>query len=458
MIPSPFDRSKIPHKPGVYIYKDRDGEILYVGKAIDLFSRVSSYFQENQIYPKTKALVEKIADVETIVVESELEALILEANLIKKFLPPYNIKLTDDKDYLYILITKETFPKVITGRKADLKTAKEFFGPFPSARVVRDTLKKLRRVFPWCSNPPKLGGRVQGLGFRSGRSGFLENGTLLDNDHKSSEVLAKTGQRPCFYRHLGLCPGACTGEITAKDYQKILTRFAKFMQGKKEDVIADLEAEMAECVKKLEFEQAAYIKKTIIGIHYILQQNKVSVYLENPNFVEDQNQRSLEQLQRALRLTKLPERIECFDISNIQGTEATGSMVVLTNGEIDKSQYRKFKIHITGKPNDVGMHKEMMQRRLGHPEWPFPDLMIIDGGRGQVRGAKEELEKKGVDIPIFGLAKRLEWLYHPEEEIIKLPTSSLAIRLLQKIRDEAHRFAITYHRKLRNKKGLGYSV
>lgn len=421
MISSPFDRSKIPHKPGVYIYKDVNGKILYVGKAIDLFSRVSSYFQENQIYPKTKALVEKIADVETIIVESELEALILEANLIKKFLPPYNVKLTDDKDYLYILITKEPYPKVITGRKADLKTAKEFFGPFPSSRVVRDTLKKIRRVFPWCANPPK----------------------------SSSSKL-----KPCFYRHLGLCPGPCSGEVNAQEYNKILNRFSKFMQGKKEDLIADLEMEMAEKVKTLKFEDAAHIKKTIEGIRYILQQNKTSLYLENPNFIEDQNQKGLAQLQIALHLKNMPERIECFDISNIQGTEATGSMVVLTHGDIDKSQYRKFKIQITGKPNDVGMHKEMMRRRLGHPEWPFPDLMIIDGGRGQVRGVKAELDKKGIDIPIYGLAKRLEWLYHPDEEIVKLSKSSLAIRLLQKIRDEAHRFAITYHRKLRTAKGM----
>jgi excinuclease ABC subunit C len=150
-------------------------------------------------------------------------------------------------------------------------------------------------------------------------------------------------------------------------------------------------------------------------------------------------------------LPTLPERIECYDISNIQGENATGSMVVLTNGEIDKSQYRKFKIKITGKPNDYAMHQEMMQRRLTHDEWPLPDLFIIDGGRGQVRASFAELEKKGLQIPMYGIAKRMEWLYPPNGEVVKIAKSRLSLRLLQKIRDEAHRFAITYHRKLRQK-------
>ncbi len=413
MLPSSFDRSKIPHKPGVYIYKDETGKILYVGKAIDLYHRVASYFNDRQVSPKTAVLVSKIADLETIIVESELEALILEANLIKKYLPPYNIKLTDDKDYLYLIITKEEYPRILTARKMDLKTAAKYFGPFPSSGVLRDTLKKLRRLFPWCSNP--------------------------------------YGKRACFYYHLGLCPGACVGAITPADYKKIINRFAKFMEGKKDELVDELTQEMEEASVSLQFERAAAIKKTIAGIGYITQPNKTKMYLENPNFLEDQNQLSLHELQQKLNLPTLPERIECFDISNIQGQQAVGSMVVLTHGDIDKSQYRKFKMKLTGKPNDVGMHKEMMTRRLGHPEWPFPDLMIIDGGRGQVRGAQEVLAAKGVSIPVFGLAKRLEWLYTPGEEIIKLPQRSLALRLLQKIRDEAHRFAITYHRTLRNR-------
>lgn len=418
MISAPFDRSQIPHKPGIYQFYDRRGKLLYVGKAIDLFSRVSSYFAGHQNSFKTAKLVEEIADIETIVVESELEALVLEANLIKKFLPPYNIKLTDDKDYLYIKITDEEFPKVVTARKAELSDAKKYFGPFPSSRTVRETLKRLRRIFPWCTNPPKKPG--------------LKN------------------LRPCFYYHLKLCPGACMGAISPKDYQLNIRNLSLFLEGKKDMLFESLENEMAAYAKHQEFEQAQNIKKTLAGLQYLVQPNRTSAYLENPNFLEDERLVALNQLQKDLNLPKLPERIECYDISNTQGNEATGSLVVMTNGEIDKKWYRKFKIQITGRPNDVGMHKEMMRRRLNHPEWPLPDLFIIDGGRGQVRGSHEELVKKGWgNIPIFGLAKQFEWLYPPEGEIVKISKRSLSLRLLQKLRDEAHRFAITYHRKLR---------
>lgn len=416
MIPAFVNKDKIPHKPGIYMYKDNTGRVIYVGKAIDLYNRVSSYFSGAH-NTKTMQLVSNIADLETIIVESELEALILEANLIKKFLPHYNIRLTDDKDYLYIAVTKEDFPQVITARKKDLRPIKHYFGPFPSSKTVKSTLKQLRRVFPWCSNPS--GPRNKGL-------------------------------RPCFYYHLKLCPGACVGAITKEDYRKIVNRFVKFMEGKKEELLDELQKEMEERSKNLEFEEAAKVKRIISGITYMLQPNRVSSYLENPNFLEDENKIGIEELKRVLNLSELPERIEGYDISNFQGQEATGSMVVLTNGEIDKSQYRRFKIKITGKPNDYGMHEEMMGRRLRN-SWPLPQLFIIDGGRGQVRAAQKKLLEKGINTPVFGLAKRMEWLYPPEGEIIKLPKRSLSLRLLQKLRDESHRFAVSYHRKLRNK-------
>lgn len=411
MIPAFLNKEKLPHNSGVYQFLDSQGKVLYVGKAIDLYHRVASYFNQN-VSGKTAVLVSQISAVETIIVESELEALILEANLIKKYLPPFNVRLMDDKDYLYIGITKEDFPKVVTIRKQDLKKVRKFFGPFPSSRTVRDTLKKLRRVFPWCS----------GSRWKKGA---------------------------CFCYHLGLCPGACVGLITKQDYHKIINRFTKFLEGKKEEVVKELFEEMQTASDKQNFEEAAGIKKIIEGINYLTQTNRAQSYLENPNFLEEESKLALEQLQQDLNLEKLPERIEGYDISNIQGKDATGSMVVVTSGDIDKSQYRKFKIHISGKPNDVGMHKEMMVRRLRN-DWPLPDLIIIDGGRGQVRGAKEQLENRKLSIPIFGLAKRMEWLYPPEGEIIKLPKKSLSLKLLQKLRDESHRFAISYHRKLRD--------
>ncbi len=409
MIPSFIDRDKIPHKPGVYVYKNKKTQVIYVGKAIDLYHRVASYFSKSDRGVKTAALVTQIAALETIIVQSELEALILEANLIKKYLPEFNVRLTDDKDYLYIKITKEEFPKVITARKHELEGSLKYFGPFPSSRTVRDTLKVLRRVFPWCN-----GGK----------------------------------RRACFYYHLGLCPGVCVGIISKVPYRKKITRLSKLLEGKKDQLVGELTKGMEKASKQQDFEEAGRIKKTLEGIAYLTQPNRTKSYLENPNFLENQRILALEELQKALKLKDIPHRIEGYDISNIQGQEATGSMVVLTEGEIDKSQYRKFKIHPPAgglvRPNDVGMHKEMMQRRLKHSEWTTADLMIIDGGLGQVRAVDS-------GIPIFGLSKRMEWLYKPDGTIIKLPKSSLALRLVQQLRDEAHRFAITYHRKLHQK-------
>jgi excinuclease ABC subunit C len=203
--------------------------------------------------------------------------------------------------------------------------------------------------------------------------------------------------------------------------------------------------------QKLEYEKAQVIKKTIEGLEYLNQSTSIQAYLENPNFLEEQNKLSLLNLQHDLNLTKKPTRIECFDISNLQGKFATGSLVVLTNGETDKKWYRKFKIKREGKPNDTAMMKEVIRRRLGHQEWPKPDLILVDGGKGQVGAAKEAEKEQGLNIPIFGLAKKEEWLYGPKEQIIKLPKSSLSLRLLQKVRDEAHRFALSYHHHLRKK-------
>ncbi len=459
MIPKFIQSSQIPHKPGIYIYQDEKGEILYVGKAIDLYHRVASYFSGSVNSFKTKAMVERISGVETIIVESELEALILEANLIKKYLPPYNIRLTDDKDYLYIAITKEDFPRVITARKKEKIALKEYFGPFPSSTTVKNTLKQLRRIFPWCSSPVKS--------------------SLVSSLSSTSNEKRTTRFRPCFYYHLKLCPGACVGEISKEDYNKIINRFSKFMSGKKEELLSELTKEMEEKSQKQEYEEAQRIKKIITGIEYLTQSNRTSEYLANPNFLEEEKVSTLEALQKDLNLIDLPERIECYDISNISGKQSTGSLVVLTNGEIDKSQYRRFKIIITGKPNDYAMHAEMMRRRLKHKEWPLPQLFLIDGGRGQVRAVQgailehaqshpelvsgsdeilNQVQNDTTKIPIYGIAKRFEWLYPPEGEVVKLPKRSLSIRLLQKIRDEAHRFAITYHRKLRSKAFLPNGV
>ncbi len=241
MISSFLKKFNIPHSPGVYIFKNVAGKILYVGKALDLYHRISSYFSNSISHPgdmilKTKTLVKNISGIETIVVASEIEALILEANLIKKYLPPYNIKLTDDKDYLYIKVTKEAFPKIITARKNDLNDAKIYFGPFPSARIVKDTLKKLRHIFPWCSNPPKA--------------------SFLDSYYTATGggTIAKTRIHQCFYYHLHLCPGPCAGKISKKDYAKIIRRFIKFMEGKTGQLQREFNKEMKQHSNNMEFE------------------------------------------------------------------------------------------------------------------------------------------------------------------------------------------------------------
>lgn len=422
MIPNCLKKEGIPHKPGVYIYKDKAGSILYVGKAIDLYHRVASYFCRNQPDPKTRNLVENISSLETIVVTSELEALLLEANLIKKYLPSYNIRLTDDKDYLYIKITKEDFPKVVVARKKELGDAKEFFGPFPSSNTVRTTLKRIRRIFPWCTTPYGIHGR------------------------------------PCFYFHLKLCHGVCAGKIDRKGYNKIINRLIRFLRGEKENLLAELTKEMEQYSKDLRFEEAAALKRTIDGLLYITQENRTSSYLQNPNFLEDQNKLAVLQVKNDLNLSQSPQRIECFDISNLGGKLAVGSLVVLTDGDTDKKWYRKFKINPPSggseKSNDTAMMAEVLRRRIMHDEWPKPDLILVDGGKGQLNAAGAEMSMAGWTVPVFGLAKRMEWLYGADGSIIKLSRSSLSLRLLQKIRDEAHRFAISYHKKLREKQFL----
>lgn len=427
MLPKFIQKSQIPNLPGVYLYKDSQGEVIYCGKAINLFRRVSSYFNRSN-GARIADLVSNIAGIEIIVVDSELEALILEANLIKKYKPKFNIRLVDDKEYLYIKITKEDFPKVLTARRNQLAASKEYFGPFPSSMVVKETLKKLRRVFCWCSNPPVT------------LSGYERY---------------KYPDRPCFYYHLNLCSGACAGVVTPVAYRRQIGNFIRFLSGQGGALVDDLEKKMKAAALVEDFEKAKLYKKMIEGIGYLRASTNVSNYLSNPNFIEDVREQGLQDLARSLKLNNLPRRIECYDISNISGHQAVGSMVVLTDGEIDKSSYRKFKIHLEGKPNDFAMHQEMMRRRLNHPEWGWPDVIIIDGGRGQVRAAIAALDQKGISIPIWGIAKRREWLYPPEGPEIKLRKSSLGLRLIQKIRDESHRFAITYHRKLRSKAFLG---
>ncbi len=405
----------LPDSAGVYLFKNKNDKVLYVGKAINLKSRVSSYFAKNVVSGKVYLLSREVDFIDHIKVASEIEALLLEANLIKKYQPFYNQQLKDDKDYLYIIITNEDYPRVTTGRKRDLHRAKVYFGPFPSANAARGTLKTVRRVFP----------------FRTS---------------------CKPNTRACLAAHLGLCPGVCAGTTSKGEYQKILRKLISFLKGNTGEIVGDLEKDMRLAAKNLEFEQAASIRAKIEAISKTTRPiETVERYLEGPQILESYYEKQIEDLRVALNLPKKLERIECYDISNFSGTNATGSMVVLSNGQISKDDYRRFKIKTVKGPNDFASMREVLSRRF-HNDWPHPDLLIVDGGRGQLGVAHEVLAELKLDIPHIGLAKKLEEIYQPGVKLtLRLPKSSPALQLVQRIRDESHRFAITYHRYLRSK-------
>lgn len=487
-----FKRSeylKLPTKAGVYVYLDRNGTVLYVGKAKDLKSRVSSYFQKGaNLGAKTSVLVSQIVKINITVVESELEALLLEAFYIKKYNPKYNIKLTDSKSYLRIRITiKDIYPKVLLSRREDDKESL-YFGPYPSSGALKLVLKTMRRIFPFVSAP----------------------------NHP---------KRICLYNHIGLCPCPPINDSPElrKEYRKNIKGIIRMLEGESQKIMKELEKERDKASKNEEYERALIMQKRINAMSLITTPfHKPFEYDVNPNLRDDKRQEELDALKEILNkhglgVEKL-ERIECYDISNTQGTHSVGSMVVFKNGEKESSQYRKFRIRRDWeKPmskaekasleaqtkvpkhlaNDFAMMKEVLKRRLNHDEWETPDLMIIDGGKGQVSSAMTALAECGMVIPLIGLAKREETIIVPKLEgtggasssidsdtpsvntyqellnlrfagtkeeknktivvneehftEISLPKSSPPLFLIQRLRNEAHRFAITYHRKLRSK-------
>ncbi len=402
----------LPITSGVYIYKNIDGEIIYVGKAVNLRQRTQSYFRKNTQNFKTDLLVKNIADVDIIQTASEAEALILEASLIKKHQPVYNIELKDDKSYPYIQITKEEFPLVQLVR---LNTRKEkvpadFFGPYVNPSLIREALSIIRKIFPFRTCVP-----------------FAD--------------------KICLDYHIGLCPAPCEKKITAEEYKRNIRSVRLILEGKKDDLYRWLREEMERCAKEKYFEQAAKIRDQIRAIGALYSGTKdINYYKE------------AEQIQRALGLPKAPERIECFDISNIMGNQSVGSMVSFLNGKPDKSNYRRFKIKTVTGIDDFQMMAEVVFRRysrLQREARMYPDLILIDGGKGQLGAAVEALQKLSVVIPIASLAKREEEVFVPgKRNSIVLAKESLGLQLLQRVRDEAHRFAVSYHRTLRSKNSL----
>ncbi|MFH1833159.1 MAG: UvrB/UvrC motif-containing protein [Candidatus Levyibacteriota bacterium] len=394
-----------------------------MGKARNLKKRVSSYFVNRTVIgERTRKLIKLIKKIQYIKARNELEALLLEAKYIKKYEPCFNVKLTDGKTYPMIKITiNDKYPKVLVARSVD-QNPKEgkslYFGPYPNPSSMRLVLHTIRRIFPFQSvnNHPK---------------------------------------KICLYYHLGLCPCPAVFDSNElkKEYRKNIRFIITFLNGKLNVVTRRLEKERNNSCENENFEKAKILQQKIEAIKLITTPVILPFEYEiNPNLKADLAKEETDKLKEELVKSEVDiqslKRIECYDISNISGKHATGSMVVFINGEREKSIYRKFKIN-QSKPNDVLMLYEMISRRLRHNEWDLPDLMVIDGGKGQVSLAQKAIVESGLKIPIIGLAKKNERIITSDFREIKLSRESKALHFLQKIRDEAHRFAISYHKKLR---------
>ncbi len=397
----------LPDTPGVYIFKDADGQIIYVGKAKSLKKRVQSYFSRF-LASKTQVMVSKIADIEYKVCQTESLALILEASLIHKCKPKYNVSLRDDKSFPLVKITNEDFPAVCVTRKR-IADGAHYFGPYTSAGLLREALRIIRKYFPY----------------------------------RSCE---KMPQEARMYQKIGLAP--TTNEANKKEYAKTIENIGLILEGKTDTLIKKLTQEMNLKSKEQKFEEAAIIRDQIEAL---------SVMAESP--VRFSRKDELGDLKNLLQLAKLPKRIEAFDISDISGKEAAGSMVSFYRGMPDKNNYRRFRIKTIQSIDDYKMLAEVINRRYSgslKEELALPDLILIDGGKSHLAVADKELEKLGLRIPLASIAKDRENIYTREKrDPIKLDTDTPALNLIRRIRNEAHRFALAYHHLLRMKKTLG---
>jgi excinuclease ABC subunit C len=391
--------------------KDASGEALYIGKAKDLSKRVSSYFQDKR--PKTlklMSLVEKVKELDYVVTGSEEEALIYEASLVKEKRPKYNVELKDDKSFpLLKIILNEKFPRLIITRKK-LEDGSRYFGPYTKVKLLRSAVGILKNIFPL-------------------------------------RICKKIPHESCLAYHIGQCLGPCMDKINEKSYNEIVGQLILFLEGKKTKLIQELTDKMKEFAEEKNFEQAAIIRNRLSALLEV-SDRKNADYSSWGNIAL--------KLKKILKLPSLPLKIEAFDVSNISGKEATGSMVYFNNGLPDKSNYRKFKIKNVKGIDDYAMMKEIVARRykrLKEENKKFPDLIIIDGGKGHLRAAYEELLKLSLAyIPAIGIAKQEEKIYMlGSQEPLDINRDSEILHFIQSIRDEAHRFALKYHHALRRK-------
>ena len=427
----------LPTTPGIYKYKNSSGKIIYIGKAKNLKKRVRSYFGVSlEKSSKTYALVQNIRDIEFVETLTELEALILEATLIKNYKPKYNVALKDDKSYLYIVIRPNkvsigsghyNIPCVLAARETDLKKDDLTFGPYPHGRKAKDVIRVLRKIFPYRDCSVGKFNKYQKLG------------------------------QPCLYGHIGLCQGPCVGQITPRGYRKDLKKLSNLLSGEVTSVVRAWDKNMRLHAKKQEYEQASKYRDLINKFNYVSQKfDSAQRYIDNPYLVDDLRSMALQSLVEYLPvLVRVPDRIECYDISTLSGTASTGSMVVATSGELDKSQYRQFKIRSKKTPDDFAMMEEVLTRRLKR-NWQLPDLLVVDGGKGQLSTTLKVLDNLNMSLPTVGLAKKFETIVYFDEyehiyKELSLEKDNPGLLLLQKLRDESHRFAQRYHHKLRLK-------
>lgn len=410
---------ELPDTPGVYLMKDEKGTIIYVGKATSLKRRVSSYFQRPHD-ARIQQMVSEIRSIDYIQKPTAIEALILEANLIKYHWPHFNVKEKDNKSFLYLVVTNEDFPKPKLIRGTDLeddagKKYKAVFGPYTSGRSLRAALEIVRKIIPWSTCAP--------------------------------------GQkRACFYYHIKQCPGVCIDAVTKAEYAKIVKDFIRFFEGKVEDVLKSYKKQMTKLAKEKKFEEAAALRDRIFALEHI---NDVAVMKREEDDYEGKEVTS-----------GLPVnifgRIEGYDISHVSGTSMVSSMVVFENGAPAKSEYRKFHIRHGEGNNDVLSMQETLTRRFRNA-WKKPDLILIDGGLPQVNAARDIVHQQlKLRIPVIGIAKgpdrdRDDLVFHEQDpDVIRLYKQYLP--LLARVRDEAHRFAITFHRTVRSRSMRGRSA
>ncbi|MFH1824168.1 MAG: excinuclease ABC subunit UvrC [Candidatus Firestonebacteria bacterium] len=416
--------NSIPSKSGVYLFKDKEGNIIYVGKSACLKDRIKSYFSESGRYDlKVSAMISQIKDFAYLTTSNEIEALILENKLIKKYKPKYNILFKDDKTYPYIKIySNEEFPHLSFTRRI-LPDKAMYFGPYVIGSV-REIIKIIQKQFK-----------------------------IRD----CSISLDKKLKRGCLKEQTDFCSAPCMGKITKEEYKKIVKEVIEFLKGKQKNLINKLEEKMKKASNSLQFEDASLYRDQKNLVKLIQSQNEKNVKLCNMAKEESkliEVKKAETNLRDILNLTKEPKIIEGIDISNIFGDKATGSVVRFKNGKPDKNGYRKFKIkEITG-INDTEMIKEVVERRYRRAieEKTLPDLILIDGGKGQLNSAIFVLKKLDLSIPVISIAKKNEEIFISEKlESLKLPKNSSSLHLLQYVRDEAHRFAIKYHKILRDK-------